>query len=254
LLIPLTLSVPDKHLTANLVPRNQPISCQRIQALAAALFQHYGAQNWWPADNPFEVIVGAILVQRTAWRNAESAIANLRLVKGLTLSGLRKFSVARLEELIRPSGFYRQKATRLKTFVSFLDEHHSGSLDLLFSQPRQIVRSQLLSLNGIGPETADTILLYAAGFPVFIVDTYARRLLARTKAIPSALTVSYDTLQQCVENALSQCELPVLHSRTPNHPASLMSTRPLSTGAKSLAEFHACIVRAEIEKLPLTIP
>ena len=229
--------------------RISPKSADKIRRLAAHLFHHYGAQNWWPADSPFEVVVGAILVQRTAWRNAELGISNLREAGKLSPLAIRKLSISELELLIRPSGFYRQKAERLKAFVDYLHPRHSGSLESLFSQPRETARSELLSLNGIGPETADTILLYAGGFPVFIVDTYARRLLARTKVVPNALTLSYDSIQQCVENAVSECPLPKLHSRTPNHPASVMSARSLSPRAKFLAEFHACIVRAEIERL-----
>jgi endonuclease-3 related protein len=252
LLIPLTLSVPYKHLTASLVPEIHPDSSEKLRRLAHSLFAHYGAQNWWPADSPFEVIVGAILVQRTAWRNAELALTNLRKAGELNLDAIRSIPLADLEQFMRPSGFYRQKAQRLKAFVSFLDCQHSGSLDSLFSQSREAARAELLALNGIGPETADTILLYAGGFPVFIVDTYARRLFSRTSVISAASTLSYESLQHYVENAVSQCELPELHNRTPNHPPSVMSVRKLSPQTKFLAEFHACIVRAEIESFTPT--
>jgi endonuclease III-like uncharacterized protein len=165
------------------------------------------------------------------------------------MDSIRKLPISEIEALIRPSGFYRQKAERLKNFIDFVDSRHVGSLDSLFSISRERARAELLSLKGIGPETADTVLLYAGGFPVFIVDTYARRLFARTKTIPAALTDSYDSIQKRVENAVSECVLPKLHSRTPNHPPSLMSRRKLSPRTKFLAEFHACIVRAEIEGL-----
>lgn len=235
------------------MPSSTARTTAKIRDLALELFRHYGAQNWWPAETPFEVVVGAILVQRTAWRNAELGIRNLRDAKVLSVDGLRGLSRAELERLIRPSGFYRQKAERLKAFVAFLDDKHQGNLDSLLRLPLADARAQLLSLKGIGPETADTIVLYAGGHPVFIVDTYARRLFTRTKTLPNASTLPYGAVQQRVENALLECPFPRFHSRTPNHPASVMSSRDISPQARLLAEFHACIVRAEIEALRLPI-
>src|SRR5262245_4278283 len=132
----------------------------------AALFEFYGPQNWWPAQSRFEVIVGAILVQNTAWTNAERAIRNLRTDGRLRLSVMASTSQAELETLVRPAGFFRQKAATLRRFVGFIESDHAGSLDRFFAQPTHTARCQLLALKGIGPETADSILLYAGGHPI----------------------------------------------------------------------------------------
>jgi endonuclease III related protein len=134
---------------------------------------------WWPAKTPFEVIVGAILTQNTAWTNVERAIENLRREQLLTPSAIERISCARLARLIRPSGYFRQKAKNLKAFVQFLRERHGGSLARMFRTPTAALREQLLRVHGIGPETADSILLYAGGHPVFVVDAYTHRILGR---------------------------------------------------------------------------
>jgi endonuclease-3 related protein len=152
---------------------------ENLREYYLALYRAWGAQNWWPAETRFEVIVGAYLTQNTAWTNVEQALASLRAANLLSIEGIRKVRLSRLERLIRPSGYFRQKAKRLKIFVKFLDKHYAGSLDQLFSQPTDALRDQLLNLNGIGPETADSILLYAGNHPVFVVDAYTRRILAR---------------------------------------------------------------------------
>ncbi|HWY09285.1 MAG TPA: hypothetical protein VNY24_20660 [Candidatus Acidoferrales bacterium] len=143
------------------------------------MFQTYGAQHWWPGRTPFEVIVGAILVQNTSWVNVERAIANLRQAKLLTPSALEKAPQPKLARLIRSSGYFRQKARKLKQFVKFLRKEHRGSLTAMFRTPTAKLREQLLSVHGIGPETADSILLYAGNHPVFVVDAYTRRILQR---------------------------------------------------------------------------
>src|SRR5260370_41980125 len=126
----------------------------------ASLYSRWGSQNWWPARSRLEVIVGAYLTQNTNWSNVERAIANLRTGRVLSVSGLRSIPLRRLETLVRPSGYFRQKARKLKTFVRFLDRNYAGSLDRMFSQPTDRLRAELLALNGVGPETADSILLY----------------------------------------------------------------------------------------------
>jgi endonuclease-3 related protein len=144
--------------------------------------------------------VGAYLTQNTAWTNVERALAGLRSARLLSLDGIRRAPLATLERLIRPSGYFRQKALRLKTFVAFLDEAYEGSLTKMFSQPTSKLREELLSLNGIGPETADSILLYAGNHPVFVVDAYTRRILERHQIMdPSA---SYEEIRQSFEKAL----------------------------------------------------
>jgi len=144
-----------------------------------ALFAAYGPQYWWPGRTPFEVIVGAILVQNTLWTNVEPAIANLRSEKLLTPRAMERVPLARLARLVRSSGYFRQKAKKLKSFVQFLRQEYQGSLAKMFRVPTAVLRGQLLAVYGIGPETADAILLYAGEHPVFVVDSYTRRMLER---------------------------------------------------------------------------
>lgn len=173
---------------------------QEIQTYYRALFRTWGPQHWWPAHTRFEVIVGAYLTQNTAWTNVEKALANLRAARRLSLQGIRAVSLKELERLIRPAGYFRQKAKRLKLFVAFLDRHYHGSLNELFSVPTARLREQLLNLNGIGPETADSILLYAGNHPVFVVDAYTRRILTRHGLASEKAT--YEELKELFENAL----------------------------------------------------
>jgi endonuclease-3 related protein len=143
------------------------------------LFTHFGPQHWWPGKTPFEIIVGAILTQNTSWANVEKAIANLRSAKMLGPAAIEKASLRKLERLVRPSGYFRQKARKLKEFCAFLRAEYAGSLQRMFATPTIALRQKLMGVFGIGPETADSILLYAAGHPVFVVDAYTKRILAR---------------------------------------------------------------------------
>jgi endonuclease-3 related protein len=156
-----TLTVPDLH------------------HIYQRLLSHFGARNWWPAETPFEVVIGAILTQNTNWKNVEKAIINLRQAEALTLDVILKLEQEKLEQLIRPSGFFRQKAERLQLFCRYLKQHHHGSLEHLFDQELPVVRDELLQLKGIGPETADSILLYAGRHLSFVVDAYTNRLFSR---------------------------------------------------------------------------
>lgn len=149
-----------------------------------ALFAAYGPQRWWPGRTRLEIIIGAILTQNTSWKNVERAISNLRRAKLLSSAAVHNVSPTTLRKHLRPSGYFRQKTKTLKTFVDFLFAEYSGSLNRLFSQPTAILRKQLLALRGIGPETADSILLYAGKHPVFVVDAYSRRILGRHALIP----------------------------------------------------------------------
>jgi endonuclease-3 related protein len=144
-------------------------------AMAAAL----GPMHWWPARTPFEVIVGAILTQSTAWGNVERAIANLRAAQLLSPSAMLRVRTQRLAMLVRPSGYFRQKAKKLKAFVRFLQDGYGGSLKRMFRTPTSELRERLLSVHGIGPETADSILLYAGNHSVFVVDAYTHRIFGR---------------------------------------------------------------------------
>jgi endonuclease III related protein len=165
-----------------------------------ALFRAYGPQHWWPGRTRFEVIVGTILTQSTSWSNVELAIAALRREKLLSAVALEQVSLRRLALLIRPSGYFRQKARKLKAFVHFLRERHQGSLDKLLATPTGELREQLLSVHGIGPETADSILLYAGRHPVFVVDAYARRILERHRL--ARANQSYEEIRQLFERNL----------------------------------------------------
>lgn len=149
------------------------------------LFRAYGPQHWWPAKTPTEVVIGAILAQNTAWANAERAIANLKRAGCLSLSALRDLSEKKLARLIQPSGTYRVKAARLKAFVDVVWRDHHGSLDALVGGRLPEARRRLLAIRGVGPETADAILLYAAGHPTFVVDAYTLRILRRHFVIKS---------------------------------------------------------------------
>lgn len=166
---------------------NHPISYYK------QLYQHYGPQYWWPADSPFEVILGAILTQNTAWRNVERAIEALKKHQLVTVSGIRRVPIRDLAKIIRPAGYFNIKAKRLKSFIHFLDKEYKGRLHLLLREEGMKLRKKLLSVNGIGPETADSILLYAAGQPFFVIDAYTRRVFERHHHVDSGK--SYDQLQ-----------------------------------------------------------
>jgi endonuclease III related protein len=165
------------------------------------LFSAWGRQHWWPAQSRFEVIVGAYLTQKTSWTNVEKALGSLRKAHVLSISGIRNTPQPKLEKLIRSAGYFRQKAQRLKTFVRFLDERYAGSLTRMFARPTADLRDELLALNGVGPETADSILLYAGNHPVFVVDAYTRRILERHQIASSA--AGYDEIRQLFEQALT---------------------------------------------------
>ena len=211
----------------------------------AALLEAYGPQNWWPAQSRFEVIVGAYLTQNTNWSNVEKAIANLRRAGALNVKALRALPLGKLEELVRPSGYFRQKAARLKGFIAFLDEKYSGSLDRMFAQPTEKLRAELLALNGVGPETADSILLYAGNHPVFVVDAYTRRLLQRHGIITAQ--TGYEEIRALIERAVGNAEAGALRpsqdGADPRHKASRMSRAARSELAQHYNELHALIVR-----------
>ncbi len=171
-----------------------------LQEYFDALLLANGEQNWWPSRYPFEVIVGAILVQNTAWKNAKLAITNLREAGLLSPAAIEKTPLPRLARLIRSSGYFRQKARKLKAFVAFLRRSHGGSLRAMFRTPTVELREQLLQVHGIGPETADCILLYAGHRPVFVVDAYARRILKRHGLAHG--NESYETVRGLFEQSL----------------------------------------------------
>jgi endonuclease-3 related protein len=225
-----------------------------------ALLARYGPQNWWPARSRFEVIVGAYLTQNTNWGNVEKALLNLRRARRLSVKGMREAPRDELETLVRPSGYFRQKARNLKTFIAFLDQQYSGSLNRMFAQPTGKLRSELLELNGVGPETADSILLYAGNHPVFVVDAYTRRVLLRHGVIGAGvkkikvkkikvkkLKPSYEEIRSIIEHAISSSEVESLLVQNadpdPRHPVSRMSSSARSELAQHYNELHALIVR-----------
>jgi len=143
------------------------------------LFASYGPQHWWPGDEPFEVMVGAVLVQNTAWKNVEKAICNLKESGLFDPHALLGIPIEELQQLLRPAGYFRLKATRLRNLLRFVVQEYGGCLDSMFATDLATLRQQLLRINGIGPETADSILLYAGGLPTFVVDTYTQRVFKR---------------------------------------------------------------------------
>ncbi|RKX62161.1 MAG: endonuclease III domain-containing protein [Thermodesulfobacteriota bacterium] len=157
------------------------------------LYTYFGPQNWWPADTPFEVCVGAILTQNASWKNVKKAIENLKKKNLLDPLKLYDIPLNTLAQIIKPSGFYNIKAKRLKDFVKFLVEKYKGNLEELFSKGLYEAREELLSLKGLGKETVDSILLYAGNFPIFVVDVYTYRILNRHYLIPEETT--YDEIQ-----------------------------------------------------------
>ncbi len=143
------------------------------------LHRRFGPQHWWPAETRFEVIIGAILTQSAAWTNVEKAIANLKGVGVLWPAALRDIPLSHLAQLVYPSGYFNAKAKKIRAFVEYLGEHYADDLDALFSQETPALRRELLSVHGIGEETADSIILYAAHRPAFVIDAYTRRIMNR---------------------------------------------------------------------------
>lgn len=163
------------------------------------LFRAYGSQEWWPADSPFEVMVGAILTQHTSWENVERALARLKASGSFSCRGLIGLPLDALEEYLRPSGAYRVKARRLTAYLMFFQETYGGSVDSMRRTSGTDLRSKLLSVSGIGPETADCILLYAMDKPWFVIDAYTRRIFGRLGWVdPQA---NYEDLQAWFQNA-----------------------------------------------------
>lgn len=166
------------------------------------LYSAFGPRHWWPGDSPFEVTIGAILTQNTNWTNVEKAIQNLKNANEFTPEKLYNIDVHRLAGLIRPAGYFNVKAKRLKKFINWLFEHYYGELSKMFAQDLASLREGLLSVNGIGPETADSIILYAGNKPTFVVDAYTYRILSRHNLIP--LESTYNDIKDFFEENLPQ--------------------------------------------------
>lgn len=175
------------------------LSKEVLMTLYDRLCQAYGPQKWWPAETAFEMMAGAVLTQNIAWGNVEKAIANLKQAGQLDMEAIHRLGHERLAELIRPSGYFNVKARRLKNLCAWLLSQ--GGLDSLQEFPTDTLRQALLSVNGIGPETADDILLYAFARPVFVIDSYTRRLLKKLTLL-NVPDVDYEGLRHCFETAL----------------------------------------------------
>ena len=195
-----------------------------IRNLYQSLLSFYGPQGWWPAETPFEVIVGAILTQNTAWRNVEKAISNLKKENCLTPERILSCPEEKLKELIRPVGFYNQKAQRLKEVSRFIVEH--GGLEKLSKIPTNELRKMLLSLKGIGRETADSILLYAFERPVFVVDKYTHRIFTRLGLWNGPF--DYERIRELVEREIRNVsDLKEFHALLVEHAKRYCRKNPL---------------------------
>ncbi|MHB8173015.1 MAG: endonuclease III domain-containing protein [Nitrospirota bacterium] len=161
-------------------PRNNPNPFDIFNIL----LKEYGPQHWWPGETPFEVMVGAILTQNTNWGNVEKAITNLKRAGALSPEAINAMPEGTLAELIRPSGYFNIKSKRLKSFIRYLMETYDGNIKKMREREPAQVRSELLSVTGIGPETADSIMLYALDMPVFVVDAYTKRIFSRHGFFP----------------------------------------------------------------------
>ena len=173
-----------------------------LSTIYRKLYSSFGPQYWWPANSSFEVVIGAILTQNTAWGNVEKAISCLRKKGLINPARLYNIDIKTLAKIIRPCGYYNIKAARLKSFLKVLFADFKGSLPLLFSLKPIPLREKLLEITGIGPETADSILLYAAKKPVFVVDAYTKRVLLRHKLITEQ--ADYQHIQSLFEDNLPQ--------------------------------------------------
>jgi len=200
------------------------------------LYKIYGPRYWWPASSSFEVVVGAILTQNTNWSNVEKAIINLKKENLLSPLTLRKLNPKRLAALIRPSGYYNIKAKRLKNFLDFLFLNYNGKLSMMKRSPLKALRKEILAINGIGPETADSILLYALDEPVFVIDTYTRRIAECLSITPAGS--KYNDLQAVFVKNLP-CDVKLFneyHALLVIHSKTVCKTRP---------DCEKCILRKE---------
>ncbi|HHT9107568.1 MAG TPA: endonuclease III domain-containing protein [Candidatus Wunengus sp. YC64] len=175
---------------------------KKLLKIYQKMFDAFGPRQWWPGETPFEVVIGAILTQNTNWSNVEKAIKNLKTAGKLSPEGIYGLSIAELAELIKPSGFFNVKAKRVKAFINWLFSRYEGNLSKMFARDLQALRSELLSVKGIGPETADSILLYAGNMPTFVVDAYTHRIFSRHELIPEEST--YDDMKSFFEENLPE--------------------------------------------------
>ena len=175
-------------------------AAEPLTAMYRAMRAHFGHQHWWPGDTPLEICVGAILTQNTQWTNVEKAIANLLAAGAMSVTALDEMPPETLADLIRPAGYFNVKARRLKHFIAHVRAAGFDAVEGFLARPAGALRAELLTVNGIGPETADSIVLYAAGKPSFVVDAYTCRILTRHRLI--APDDRYDTVKALFERSL----------------------------------------------------
>ena len=168
---------------------------ERVMEIYGRFYSAYGPQEWWPGDGPFEIITGAILTQSAAWTNVEMALSNLRAAGCWAFSAVNQIPEPELASLVRSSGYFNAKARKLKSFAAHVMRVYQGDLSRLFAQPANSLRDELLSIYGIGEETADDIMVYAAGQPSFVIDTYTRRIMDRIGMTPNAVRPRYADYQ-----------------------------------------------------------
>lgn len=179
-----------------------PVKKQILLEMYDRLFEAFGPRHWWPAESEFEVVVGAILTQNTAWRNVEKSITHLKTHNVLSPEAIYNMPIEKLAALIRPAGYYNIKAKRLKSFMHFLYNGYGGDLNRLLGTEMTSLRKELLAVKGVGPETADSIILYASGKLSFVVDTYTKRILYRHHMVPD--DASYDMIRDFFMDRLPQ--------------------------------------------------
>jgi endonuclease-3 related protein len=179
----------------------KPSANTTLQHFYDLMSAHHGKTHWWPGETPFEICIGAILVQNTAWSNVEKAIRNLKREKLLSPHAMLAADLETLEAALRPSGYFRQKALRVRLFCQHLVDHYDGRVEQMAKRPLAELRPELLALKGIGPETADDILLYACEKPVFVVDAYTRRMFSRHGLVPG--DIKYEALRSFFEENLA---------------------------------------------------
>ncbi|MDB9823007.1 endonuclease III domain-containing protein [Deltaproteobacteria bacterium] len=174
----------------------------RLLEMFDVMLNHFGPQHWWPGETKFEVMVGAILTQNTNWNNVEKAIRNLKTKNLLSIEALHLISKSSLADNIRPAGYYNIKAGRLKNLINFIIEKFDGDIACFLGQKTDELRKGLMSINGVGHETADSILLYAADRPVFVIDTYTHRILNRHGLVDDH--AAYFDLQELFKDSLPE--------------------------------------------------
>lgn len=200
---------------------------ERIRRFYKELYKCYGTQGWWPGDSPLECAVGAILTQSTSWSNAAKALNNLKKNRLLSLEKLNLLTIDELASLIHSSGYYNQKAKKLKNFVRFVTQNYGGELERMFETNLAQLRNELLGVSGIGPETADSILLYAGNKPIFVIDSYTYRILSRHGLVPES--ASYGEMQELFMDSLAK-------------------------DVQTYNEYHALLVRVAKEKCKKSSP